>query len=154
MRLLLVISKAQTDRRYLNQVISRGCRRLAIAHQRLKFHCMTARQKCRIKLWSRPQTKFLVPSNIDINISQHHKMASMAPTLRPLSCWKSLLRHTRRQNATTRTLTTYHKATAHTATPPPTLEVLRSGHGKFPCRIAYKVLFYATILTRLQLFAR
>jgi len=36
-------------------------------------------------------------------------MATPTPTLRPLSCWKSILRHSRQQKAATRSLTTYHK---------------------------------------------
>ncbi|KAG4428201.1 hypothetical protein IFR05_016315 [Cadophora sp. M221] len=38
-------------------------------------------------------------------------MATPTPTLRPLSCWKSILRHSRQQKAATRSLTTYHKPT-------------------------------------------
>merc|ERR1711964_578798 len=36
-------------------------------------------------------------------------MATPTPTLRPLSCWKSILRHSRQQKSATRSLTTYHK---------------------------------------------
>ncbi|KAH9219398.1 mitochondrial ribosomal protein-like protein [Leptodontidium sp. 2 PMI_412] len=36
-------------------------------------------------------------------------MATPTPTLRPLSCWKSILRHSRQQKEATRSLTTYHK---------------------------------------------
>ncbi|TAQ87245.1 hypothetical protein B7494_g4418 [Chlorociboria aeruginascens] len=35
-------------------------------------------------------------------------MAIITPTLRPLSCWKALLQHSRYQKAVTRSLTTYH----------------------------------------------
>ncbi|TGO91625.1 hypothetical protein BPOR_0022g00100 [Botrytis porri] len=35
-------------------------------------------------------------------------MATMTPTLRPLSCWKSLLRLSRQQKTISRSLTTYH----------------------------------------------
>ncbi|KAH6666880.1 mitochondrial ribosomal protein-like protein [Halenospora varia] len=36
-------------------------------------------------------------------------MAPVTPTLRPLSCWKSLLRQSRLQKSATRSLTTYYK---------------------------------------------
>ncbi|CZR56566.1 related to ribosomal protein L19, mitochondrial [Phialocephala subalpina] len=37
-------------------------------------------------------------------------MATPTPTLRPLSCWRTLLRHARQQKVATRSLTTYHKS--------------------------------------------
>lgn len=37
-------------------------------------------------------------------------MATMTPTLRPLSCWKSIIRHSRQYKASTRSLTTYHQS--------------------------------------------
>ncbi|KAE8447836.1 hypothetical protein EG329_010065 [Mollisiaceae sp. DMI_Dod_QoI] len=37
-------------------------------------------------------------------------MATPAPTLRPLSCWKSLIRHARQRRLAIRPLTTYHKS--------------------------------------------
>lgn len=45
-------------------------------------------------------TKILLIDNI---------MATLTPTLRPLSCWKLILRQTRQQKSATRWLTTYHK---------------------------------------------
>ncbi|KAE9364484.1 mitochondrial ribosomal protein-like protein [Stipitochalara longipes BDJ] len=36
-------------------------------------------------------------------------MATQTYTLRPLACWKSIIRHTRHQKVATRSLTTYHQ---------------------------------------------
>ncbi|RDL40934.1 Translation proteins SH3-like protein [Venustampulla echinocandica] len=44
-------------------------------------------------------------------------MAPTMPTLRPLSCWKAILRRSRLQKAATRTLTTYYKPKPIDATP-------------------------------------
>ncbi|KAF5870923.1 putative mitochondrial 54s ribosomal protein img1 protein [Botrytis fragariae] len=44
-------------------------------------------------------------------------MATMTPTLRPLSCWKSLLRHSRQQKTISRPLTTYHHSKPASQTP-------------------------------------
>ncbi|CZS89455.1 related to ribosomal protein L19, mitochondrial [Rhynchosporium agropyri] len=47
-------------------------------------------------------------------------MSTITPTLRPLSCWKSILRHSRQEKATARSLTTYHTPASHVKkTPPP-----------------------------------
>ncbi|KUJ17496.1 mitochondrial ribosomal protein-like protein [Mollisia scopiformis] len=56
-------------------------------------------------------------------------MAMPTPTLRPLSCWKSLLRHARHQKVATRSLTTYHKSVTFSKyeipTPGASIEVTR-----------------------------
>lgn len=44
-------------------------------------------------------------------------MATMTPTLRPLSCWKSLLRQSRQQKTISRSLTTYHNSKPASQTP-------------------------------------
>lgn len=41
----------------------------------------------------------------------------MTPTLRPLSCWKSLLRQSRQQKTISRSLTTYHNSKPASQTP-------------------------------------
>ncbi|KAM3068937.1 hypothetical protein ACMFMG_004113 [Clarireedia jacksonii] len=46
-------------------------------------------------------------------------MATMTPTLRPLSCWKSLLRQSRQQKIVKRSLTTYHHSKPASQTPLP-----------------------------------
>ncbi|PQE28532.1 mitochondrial ribosomal protein [Rutstroemia sp. NJR-2017a WRK4] len=46
-------------------------------------------------------------------------MATMTPTLRPLSCWKSLLRHSRQHKIVKRSLTTYHHNKPASQTPLP-----------------------------------
>ncbi|TVY83180.1 54S ribosomal protein subunit img1 [Lachnellula suecica] len=52
-------------------------------------------------------------------------MAPTTPTLRPLACWKSLLRHSRLQKTATRSLTTYFQPKpidAPPSTPPPAIK--------------------------------
>ncbi|KAF7859653.1 hypothetical protein EAF04_008732 [Stromatinia cepivora] len=44
-------------------------------------------------------------------------MATITPTLRPLSCWKSLLRQSRQHKAISRSLTTYHHSKPASQTP-------------------------------------
>ncbi|KAF7945285.1 hypothetical protein EAE96_010063 [Botrytis aclada] len=44
-------------------------------------------------------------------------MATMTPTLRPLSCWKSLLRQSRQQKTISRSLSTYHHSKPASQTP-------------------------------------
>ncbi|PMD37460.1 mitochondrial ribosomal protein-like protein [Hyaloscypha variabilis F] len=48
-------------------------------------------------------------------------MATPTHTLRPLACWKSILRHTRHQKVATRSLTTYHQNVTYSKfeLPPP-----------------------------------
>ena len=46
---------------------------------------------------------------LNITFSQSTIMATPTPTLRPLACWKSILRRTRQQKIATRSLTTYHQ---------------------------------------------
>src|ERR1700728_4853229 len=71
------------------------------------------------------ERKVAVSPNQDINYEHFQKaqlttttslphhistMNAITPTLRPLSCWKHMLRHTRRQKAGTRSLSTYHRS--------------------------------------------